>query len=111
MAVDTTYYLMQHQNKMDFACQKAQEWITHYENNIGNMCCDDCKIVLQTTMEVPDSLSRQKVLQLMDMIEGILFSSGYFASIVVKKVKNLNPYKVKAILVKMTSDDKKRYLD
>jgi len=108
--VDTTFYLKKHEKDMAFACERAEYIITQYDNNIGNACCDECEFNMTTPMILTDT-SPLRVELLHKLTSQILFSSGYFSDITMRKKKNAyNTYIVTTKMVKMTEEEKAELL-
>jgi hypothetical protein len=104
MAVDTTFYLKKHNNDLAFAIEKAQEWINLFNESLPEGGCGECQAHIRKSIKIHPNMPRAKLDRLHDMIEQVLFSSGYYADINMTKKKS--HYDVLIVMIKMTPEQK-----
>jgi len=106
MPVDTTFYTKKHAQDLGFACQRANHYISVYEDKIKNVGGDPecCQAVITANIKIVDAMPRPRLDMLHTMIEQVLFSSGYFSDITMTKKKTV--YDVVIKVAKMTPDQK-----
>jgi len=104
MAVDLTFYNKKHQNDIDFASKKVQEFLETYQEE---KCCAECEVFQNYTVSVSD-MPRHKYEAMHDLMVALFFSSGFWSKF--EMIKHKNEYKVKLWLKVMTPEEKEKAL-
>jgi len=104
MAVDLTFYNKKHQNDIDFASKKVQEFLETYQEE---KCCAECEVYQNYTLSVSD-MPRHKYEAMHNLMGALFFSSGFWSKFEITKYKN--DYKVKLWLKVMTPEEKEKAL-
>ena len=106
MNIDTTQYLRRHENDLRHASRLAEHYVERYNQE---KCCDECFVTLSGGHYKLDDKGRDghKVWmnRILDMVEAILFSSGYYGEMTRRLKKNKLYVTMK--IVKMTLAERK----
>jgi len=110
MAIDITWYLRKHANDLRHASHLAQHYVEKYNEE---KCCDECAVTISGGHYKLDDKGRDghkvRMNRLLDMVETVLFSSGYYGGMTRRLKKNKLYVTMK--IIKMTSAERKKELD
>ena len=101
MALNLAHYNFKHKIDMEFATKRAEYYIGLANNK---SCCDDCVTEVDCEMDT-SQVPLVNCNRIHDMIEAILFSSGFYARFTTK-YKKKNTYTLNVWLKKMTAEQK-----
>ena len=103
MAVDLTFYNKKHQQDVEFASKKVQEWITAYTER---ECCINCEAHI--IFNVPVRTVKVKYEAIHHLMGSIFFSSGFWSKF--EMTKKTTEYEVNLWLKAMTPEEKEKAL-
>ena len=104
MALDLTFFNKKHENSVQYASKKVQEFLKSYEEE---QCCAQCEVYQKYTVPVSD-MTKVKYAAIHDMMGAMFYSSGFWSNFASTKHKNV--YKVTLWLKAMTTEEKEKAL-
>lgn len=104
MALDLTFFNKKHQNAVEFASKKVQEFLKSYEEE---QCCAQCEVYQKYTVSVSD-MPRAKYEAIHDMMGAMFYSSGFWSKF--EMTKHYSNYKITLWLQAMTPEEKEKAL-
>lgn len=100
---DLTYLNAKYKNDLDFAVSRAEHYITMHNAKNNNQTVYESNFESEIITQIP--LGAMKIAH--DLIELVMYSSGYFCIITQKKLKKEYHYKITVKVMTMNDEDKK----
>lgn len=101
MSVDLTQYHRIHENRLQFCTLWANDLIQRY---MSKQCCEDCE--MSGTQDISEDISKATFGMYVEMLEAVLYSSGYWCFTHIRKHGNI--LKVHYKMKKMTAEEVER---
>ena len=106
MAIDLTQYSRKHEKDLRHASELAKHYIESYDEK---KCCAECSITMSGGFfKVEDDGHKSQMLRLLDIVESVLWSSGYYVEI--RRRSRQDKLHLTIRMVKMSAEEKKENL-